>query len=49
MLSVEFNSLEYEGGDFGIRSGLSEGRDDGDPTPIYERGLWFDGNDYLSM
>ena len=49
MVDVEFNSLQYEGGQLGIRSGLAEGRDDGDPSPIFERGLWFDGNDYFSM
>lgn len=24
-------------------------KDDSDPTPIYRRGLWFDGNDYVNI
>ena len=49
LIHIEFNSLDFERGPFGIKGGSIEASDANDPTPIYKRGLWFDGNDYLTL
>lgn len=44
-----FDAINYEGGDLNITGGSSLVEEGSDPMSIFKRGLWFGGDDYLTM
>jgi hypothetical protein len=48
---ISFDSVSYEKvyDGFEIFAGATRDLEVDDPTLIYQRGLWFDGNDFLTL